>query len=187
MFRLLMPLLVLPAGALLSGCCCCNLGDWIPDNVEDAMLEEAVERGVEAATGTKIDAEDGRVEFQGKDGEKLVMGEGHAGVDPRIPVIGHPGCPVAGGLAAEANGEFNGTMVQGDCDVAYEDLEAHYLKQLEALGAKPQQMVQSTGGGNRGKVFQATDGERFKTLSIVIAEEENGKTSAMVNVVVDTE
>lgn len=185
MMRFLLPLLVLPAGALLSGCCCCNLSSWIPDDVEEAVLEQAVESGVEAATGAEIDAKEGRFELQTEEG-KMVFGEGHSGVDPRIPIVGHPDCPVAGGLAAEANGEFNGTMVQSDCTVPYEELEAYYVKQFEALGAKPDQIIQGVSSGNRGKILQASNHDRFKTLSVVIAEEEGGKTSAIVNVVVAT-
>ena len=110
---------VLPA-VLLSACCCCNLGSFIPDSVEDEIGKNIVEQGVGIATGSKVDIDNGRIDVTTADGERVMLGEGAGGVDPRMPVFGHPDCKVGGGMVMENGDGLNLTMAQEACAVPFD-------------------------------------------------------------------
>lgn len=177
------PLRILPT-LLLSACCCCpNPFAFIPQDVTDAAGEAAVEKGFELATGAKVDAENGRFEITTNEGERVVLGEGAGGVDPRMPVFGHPDCKIVGGAAIDAK---DGTMIalgQEDCAVPFDDMVAHYRKQLDALGETKVPM-KGSGSGERSVIMnvEGEDGGRFKAINVVIGEED-GKVGVAVSAV----
>lgn len=179
-----MRLLAILPTLILGGCCCCNV-DWlIPDSVEDAAAEAIVREGLKVGTGVDVDIDEGRISVEGEDG-RIVMGEGAANVDPRIPIAGHPRCKIAGGLSIEQNDEAALSFAQQDCDVPFDDLVSHYEKQLKTMSDDIKTTRMSQGQDGEAVVLVAEDGEpRFKKISVMLGKDEKGKTSAAVMVVV---
>jgi len=176
---------VLPA-VLLSACCCCNLGSFIPDSVEDEIGKNIVEQGVGIATGSKVDIDNGRIDVTTADGERVMLGEGAGGVDPRMPVFGHPDCKVGGGMVMENGDGLNLTMAQEACAVPFDAMKSHYEQQLGNLGGagEVKTLMSSTNNGERATVLQVTgDGSRFDSAQVMLGEED-GKTGAVVTVTV---
>lgn len=183
MIRILFPALSATAALVLQGCCCCSVpSGLIPDDVADRAVEMAVEEGFEAATGTEIDAEQGRFRIETEDGS-FTVGEGHVGIDPRIPVVPHPDCAVAGGAAIETKEQFGTSFAQEGCGVPLADLEAHFTRQLEAQGATIQRSKMSSNQG-RSVILKATgDSTRFDEVVVMLGEDENGQSSVAVTAV----
>jgi len=170
---------------LLSACCCCDIGWMIPDSVEDELAEQAFEQGVGIATGGSLDVEDGRVDITTPDGERLMLGEGSGAVDPRMPVFGHPDCAIGGGMVIEDGDQLSASLAQEGCDVPFEDMEAHYRKQLSQLqgAGEVKELMKAQKAGERSVVLQVEgDGTRFNGAQVMLSQDERGKTTAGVAV-----
>ncbi|MFK7928193.1 MAG: hypothetical protein AB8H79_08375 [Myxococcota bacterium] len=172
-------LLILPV-LFLGGCCCCNI-DWlIPDDLADQAAEAVIREGVRVGTGVDVDMEEGRVTIETPEG-RLVAGEGVAAVDPRMPVAAHPKCAIGGGLSVETKGDKAVSMAQTDCDVPLADLVDHYEKQLKNLSSDVKRVSMNQGQDGSMTILKIEDGgARFKELSVMMGEDESGKTSAAV-------
>lgn len=183
MIRVFVPAFAATAALVLQGCCCCSLpSNLIPDDVADRAVEMAVEEGFEAATGSEIDAEQGRFRIETEEGS-FTIGEGHVGIDPRIPVVPHPDCGVAGGAAIETKEQFGTGFAQEECAVPVADLEAHYTRQLEAQGAEIKRSKMSSNQGRSIILAAKGDGTRFDEVTVMLGEDEKGRTSAAVTAV----
>jgi hypothetical protein len=167
---------------LVGGCCCCNPFSLIPESLVESAVQEGFKTGLEAATGTRVDVDEGNVSIRTKDGHATFRG-GDAGLDPRIPIQPMAGCDVSGGGVIETAEAVLGGFGHERCSVPFDDLRAHFEAQIKGIGFEPSiteikqddvRMVTIDGTAKTGAV---------RVARVVITQEKNGRgTSVLITV-----
>jgi hypothetical protein len=152
---------------IVSGCCCCNPLELVPDAVVDSAVDRGVRYGLEQATGVRVEGDQKRFTVSTSEGS-MMLGEGAAALDPRIPVSPYPACPISGGARIDADGDLNAGFTQLECTAPAHDVAAHFERQLAALGVAPSRTTITQGGAPMISLTADGDGARFKALAIAI-------------------